>query len=478
LYVLRMLFAPIKCRVFKITRSAVGVNRDVFWMDGIDSSPSNSTGVIANAKRLLEELEGISIEFDNWIAGIRARVFPNSNDGLVADALEVTQFRNTKEPYISVGAIKPFADSESLQHIARAIQQEIANELSRMRWLRVRLTEVRAEDCKFYHLSGIISESLKGRQLSMNLVDADDGGAIVWSGKFSMEQSEQLEVISSVASEVAGLIDPEISRVEFLRAQHSKQHELSKNGALLLAISKVYSFEQMSWRSAGRLIDQAIAADSYDSRALAYKSLHILTGAAQGWYSHSQKPLEDARYFSDKAIRNDSYNSIALSVGAHVSSFGERNFELALSNFDKAENSNPACGITQAYKSLTHSYLQNIEVARIAIDKARDTLVYDPYWSFIDACETVHLFFAEDFDAAIHQADRVLIYRPTFTNILKIKILSLCAVGDIQSATRTHEELLKLEPNFWWKKFFATYPFAKKDFSDSIISRVPSEFLA
>ena len=78
LYVLRMVFSSTKCAVFRSTRSAVGVNRAAFWVDGIDSPPSSTKGMTANAKKLLEELEGISVEFDNWIVGIRARIIPNT----------------------------------------------------------------------------------------------------------------------------------------------------------------------------------------------------------------------------------------------------------------------------------------------------------------------------------------------------------------------------------------------------------------
>jgi tetratricopeptide (TPR) repeat protein len=262
-----------------------------------------------------------------------------------------------------------------------------------------------------------------------------------------------------------------------LKAERDGAFKRSRNGSLLLAVSGIYSFEKGGWMAAGELISQALRENDYDARALSYKALHIITGAAQGWYDRRQEALADARYFSEKAVRTDRLNSIALSVRAHVMSFGSKDFESALSGFMAAEQANPACGITQAYKSLTLSYMHFTDESQRAIDKARDTLVYDPYWSFIDACEVVQKFFSGDFDSAVLLSDRVLAFRETFSNIVKIKVLSLSATGAVEDAIRTHRYLLTVEPSFSWVDHFNRYPFSDTTFREKIWHCLPREVL-
>jgi len=450
---------------------SLSINKDQVWIDGLSIRTQEKFELTSRIESLFEQLEGISSEFDEWINEKRKEISDSAN--FVQVSKDTITSKPVAEPLsISVEKFRLLHAPSTTSELTEAFQQEIANELSRLRWLKIRVENAPATKKSTYRLNGSIFYDSPNRVISVQLVDCMDENRIFWSIKHKFVGDLNYSHVNEFATQIAKRIDPEIGFLEYHRAFQKHHPERSANEELMLAAGKIYAFEKSNWFEAGESIERAKNQLADDARVLSFKALHLVTGLAQGWTKNNENTLAEIEQISNTAILSDPHNSIALSVHGHLKSFVQHRSDEALDLFKKAEMHNPNCGLTQVYKSLTLAYLGNVDESFMAISKARDTLVYDPYWSFIDACDVVASFFSKNFEKSVILANKVLLSRPTFTNIRKIKLISLYCLEREAEANTELQVLLEQEPNFNLTQHFLNYPFYDPNFKEFLKIKV------
>ncbi len=437
-------------------RDMLRLNNPLIWIDGVTGR--NERAIHEPRAGFLENLRGLSQEFDRWIGGQEAQLISARTNILVS-----LQERTPDTKVIGVLPITILGRSESQQSlIASELTQQLAMAISRMRWFKVGIVNSGQPVGVAYYLTGSLSAIAAESTLRMTLYKRDEVDLVIWSKSYKSSNNDDIHCIGHIASDVARSIDPELIYLETGLAVKRKVEQLSFREKFLRAIPLIYAFEFNAWRESETLLRECRTADPENARIAAYLALSILTGVAQGW-KLSGVPLQESEQLARLASRLDPYDSIAHAVLAHITAFSYHDFQMAQRMFARAVSINPSCGITQLYLSLTMSYMENNSESWKAISAARDSLIYDPYWSIIDACESIHYFFCGDMDTAILKAQAVLSMRPTFTNIRKLLILGHCLKSERASAVQQHEILLKQHPKFSWGEHFSTYPFYNAD---------------
>jgi hypothetical protein len=164
LYTLQKLFMETNLPLFRTTRSTVGLNKEYFWLDGL-GAPGKLQPETVLAPSFLEELEGISAAFDMWIDEVRR----DSTGTLRAGVKGISQRFPVIEDLPSsvyVGPIAILEPNAQLEVLLNAVRQEIANELSKVRWLRIRLAYNIPANEAGYFLSGNFSQGFGGAVVS------------------------------------------------------------------------------------------------------------------------------------------------------------------------------------------------------------------------------------------------------------------------------------------------------------------------
>jgi TolB-like protein len=453
---MRRTLTTVSCDLLVSHRDTLRLENSLIWIDGVTgrAHPAGCSPGIS----FLESLKGISQEFDRWIAEQETRL-----------EISVPSIRQSAasrgQPDTTVIAVVPIAllgkPAKLKTLVAGELTQQLAMAISRMRWFKVGIINAERAAGVAYYLTGSLSMSGPGSVLRMTLFKRGEVDLVIWSKTFEA-QSDDIHRIGQIASEVAASIDPELIYLETLSSNRKSIEELSFREKFLRAIPLIYAFEFNSWKASEALLRECMLAEPENARIAAYLALSLLTGVAQGWVQ-SSAPLLEAERFAHLAVTLDPHDSIAHAVFAHILAFSYHKFQDAEKTFARAVSVNPSCGITQMYRSLTLSYMENRVESWDAICAARSALIYDPYWSIIDACESIHNFFCGDIVQTINKARDVLAKRPTFTNIRKILIIALCLESARSTAEEQQKILLEQHPDFSWNEHFLTYPFYKSE---------------
>lgn len=460
-----------KKNVIGSDKTNIWLDRSAIWIDRIDSLTEKSQNTISPS-HFLEEIEGISKEFDEWIAKTRTSLCKNTEVFIKPNLID-----SAKEGVsIIVSEFEVFGSKGNEVRFGRVLQQEVANELSRARWIDVHVGLESQKNYVGYFLGGLILFGNGTNKITLQLLHSNNYQKIVWFKDFYFSDEIGIEFIEEISSKVVSEVDPEIHNLELRNAKTADNESRSFNGKLMIAVSRIYDFEEVNWRKAEKTFGEYHKLFPRNSRVNAYRSLHLITGLAQGWVLVNEENISLVNNLAETATTIDPKNSIALSIRGHIESFINHDFDKALGLFDIAHVYNPNCGISKIYRSLTHSYIGNVKTSAELLRDARQVLVYDPYWSFIDACESVRLFFANSFQSQCSLAQSVLCMRPTFTNIRKIKIMSHCMLEEPELALKEFDTLILHEKDFNWDNFFSNYPWYSLKFKHKVRERIDKVF--
>jgi TolB-like protein len=484
LFEIRMSLAPAHENLIGIERDRIWLDRQRVWVDGIsqradiDSIPAGlEPGRFAD--RLLETLTGLDPRFDEWIISTRRAVeayldanhrSPPATDstesthgGLVAgkrrQAVLPEQMARglviSVVPFVQMSASGP----DNSSHFA--LTQEILTTLARCRWLQVRLSTPDARGDTQYRLEGYISHTSGSCHIAVRLIDQTNRDVIVWRTNIRAPSPLQYETIAEVTEKVVEQLDPEILAIETRKAVRRPSASPDAYQCVLSAIPLIYSFKFDAWRQATQLLRQATEIDPQDGRALAFSALCRLTGLAQGWSTSPQDDLHLVGREAERGAACDPHDSLALALYAHVQSFLRHDFDGALNLYERAIRSNPSCGFSWGYSSLTFAYLGRTDEASRRIARAQAIMIHDPFSSFIDAFNTVIYFFKQDWATTISLSRHHLERQPSLHNLRKLLIGALCFQGKFADAQREARLLSEFEPQFDWVTYLQTYPFGR-----------------
>ncbi len=252
------------------------LNNPLIWIDGVTGR--NEQAIHEPRADFLENLRGLSQEFDRWIGGQEAQLISARTN--IRGSL---QERTPDTKVIAVLPITILGRSESQQSlIASELTQQLAMAISRMRWFKVGIVNSQQPVGVAYYLTGSLSAIGAESTLRMTLFNRDEVDLVIWSKSYKASASD-IHCIGHIASDVARSIDPELIYLETGLAAKRKVEQLSFREKFLRAIPLIYAFEFNAWRESETLLRECRTADPENARIAAYLALSILTGVAQGW---------------------------------------------------------------------------------------------------------------------------------------------------------------------------------------------------
>ena len=420
-------------------------------------------------------------------------VEPSSETRALADAIRTFSARQPDNK-LAVPSIRPHAESSQIhlppshrrrlrlgvlpflatrakddQNFALSLSQEIAAGLARFRWFDViapsslvrspsahlneDLLKQKALD---YVVDGNLSGNGKRFQISVRLLDVTQFGCPVWSDCFELTIDDLDRLDEQVTARIVGRIDPVIL---FIEGQPRRRKSPGATGLLLRAMPLMYTMERDKYEQAGRLISRAMKLDPENAMVLAWAAHWQVYHVGQGWSDAPAQALAVAQKYALSAIKLDPENAEALGIYAHVCSFLEKDFDLALHYFERALRVNPNLAFVWALSALTYCYVGDPKTALQRLERHRDLTPIEPYPSLFDNPYAIAYLIKRDYEQAAIFGRRVTKARPEFVNGYKPLIAALGHLGRKDEAKLYVDKLLSLEPGFTVDRFGQVYPF-------------------
>jgi TolB-like protein/Tfp pilus assembly protein PilF len=383
------------------------------------------------------------------------RVFAISSTGMVVPARTELQGK-THQPQNRL-AVLPFVNMSpdpDNEYFSDGITEEILNALTKVDGLQVTSrTSVFAfkgkqEDIRDIAITLNVDKVLEGSvrkagnrvRITAQLINAADGYHL-WSETYDRNLNDIFEVQDEISGIIANKLRENLSN-------HQKSQTLVKPStqnieAYTHYLKGLHFLNKMTPADSRRAITSFEQAISIEPRyALAY----AMTAAA---YSElgamgqmmPKRAFELAHQYADKALEFD--DSIAEShiakAGAYL--FYDWKFDSAFQELQKGRQINP--NVTSANQLLSFYYIM-MGKKEEAIEIMEEAVRLDPLSPIMNNQLGNVYVFAERYDDAIRQADKLLEINPQMRSSIELKGWATGMRGDWQSALKLFEEVHRL----------------------------------
>jgi DNA-binding SARP family transcriptional activator len=369
-------------------------------------------------------------------------------------------------------AMAPFValDDRVPVHLPLAIAQETAAALARFRWFDViapvSLRKLRESDADWGALAVQLDLDylvdarigLDGDELGVSVSLLEVAGSIrsVWSDKLTLSLSSASRFPEIVVAPLVARIDPIIL---FMEGRHRSGRNLTDaTGYLLEAIPLMYGLEREGYERAGRLLEQALAAEPDNPVIPAWCAFWWMFRIGQGWTDAVTEALQQAEAMCLLAIRLDPTNAQAVGIYAHLCAFYHHDFDNALHYFDLSQRLNPNLAFVWALSAATYCYIGDPDAALARLRRYRNLAPFDPYYGLFESLYTMAYTFKGDYDQAATIGRRAVRSHPDFVNGYKPLIAALGHLGRREEAAFYIRELRSREPSFSVRGFLQSYP--------------------
>lgn len=371
-------------------------------------------------------------------------------------------------------AVLPFTNLSPLQedeYFADGVVEEITAALSRIRDFFV----ISRQSAYSYKESSLDARQI-GRELGVNyLVEGSvrrggdqyritvqlvetKSGTQLWSDRYEGDQSQQFDLQDSIASRVAGAINPSIRASEIRYAKRASPTNRDAYYIVLRAFPHFWAHRAEDNRTALDLFDEALKCDPDYGVALAYKAW---CHAQQACYLWSEKPLNDRELAIQTAERAaivvDDHAGALIAIGATYS-IASTERELAKSFIDKALKIDPnnawgwlRAGWLGVLFGDTENALENFERAMVL--SPQDPFMFNVYFGMAAA-------HAKDgkLDTAISLVEKGLRAGPGVTWAYRMLAAFCTLAGDEDRASEAIDKLFEQNPGLTIERLKAGMP--------------------
>jgi TolB-like protein/DNA-binding SARP family transcriptional activator len=303
-----------------------------------------------------------------------------------------------------------------------------------------------------YVLSGSIRIIADRLRLIVTLTDAV-GGATLWISRVDESFSDLLEVQSRLAEKIVRSVAPHVRSAELKRVRIKHPAHQGAYDLLLRAQESMHSPLRSVFESAERLLEEAIAQEPDYAAALAWLAHWHVMRVGQGWSPDDAHDAAQADRHARRAVECDATEPLALAVQGHVSSYFHKDFDQALSCFERALQVNPNASRAWLWSAYTHAWIGCGSQAVQNVVRAMDLSPYDPLVCAYSGGASLAYLADGQYARAVEFAMRCIRENRGYTTAYKALVLGLVLSGRETEARNPANQLRVLEPTFTVQQF-------------------------
>src|ERR1700720_4223194 len=361
------------------------------------------------------------------------------------------------KPSIAVLPFQNMSGDPEQEYFADGMVEEIITALSRIRWLfviarnssftykgrSVGVKQVGRELGVRYVLEGSVRKGGNRVRITAQLIDATTG-AHLWADRFDGLLEDVFELQDKVAISVAGIIEPTLRQSEIDRARRKRPDSLDAYELYLRALPCAVAAMPEDADKALPLLDKAIDlepdfAAAHAMIAWCHEQRYLRGGMQE---ETKNAALRHARH----AIAAGGDDAVALATAGFVIAVAGRDFETALTAFDRSFALSSSSALALSFSSIVRAWKGDDAIAVEHGNRALrlspfDPLIYLPYVGLAYA----H-FAAGRFEEAVAAASLAIQSNPRFS---VPQILHAAALGSLdrsEDAKTVVQRLIELQP--------------------------------
>jgi TolB-like protein/Tfp pilus assembly protein PilF len=437
-------------------------------LDSRVKSARRALGDDGKAQRLIRTVHGQGFRL---VADVRvaATAAPTSPAADAKPSIAVLPFRFVGDP-------SPYAT------IADALPDELIAELARLRWLFV---IARGSSFRFrsdpldhaaigaalgvrYCLAGVVEIADKRLAVTVQLVDARDGG-VVWGDRHESALADVHATRAAILARVTAALELQIPLHEARAARSRPPESLDAWAAYHLGLQHMFRFHRTDNAVAGELFRRAVAEDPSFARAHAGLSFVHFQNAFLRYTPDRTTERDQARRSAERSVELDPLDPFAnLTMGRSFWLDGE--LDTGLAWLERAITLSPSYAQGIYARAWTHALSGRGSVGKEDADLAMTLSPLDPLHYAMTATRALaHVACGEDADAA-EWAERAARAPGAHVLIAVIAAAAHALHGDGVRATAWAANVRERNPAITAADFFRSFPFADTTARERIAS--------
>jgi adenylate cyclase len=361
------------------------------------------------------------------------------------------------KPSIAVLPFQNMSGDPEQEYFADGMVEEIITALSRIRWLFVIARNSsftykgRAVDVKQvgrelgvrYVLEGSVRKGGNRVRITAQLIDATRG-AHLWADRFDGLLEDVFELQDKVAISVAGVIEPALRQSEIERARRQRPDSLDAYDLYLRALPCAVTAMPEDADKALPLLGKAIELEPDFAAAHAMiawcHEQRYLRGGMQ------EETRNTALRHARQAIAAGGDDAAALAIAGFVIAVCGRDFETALTAFDRSFTLSSSSALALSLSSMVRAWRGDDAIAVEHGNRALRLSPFDP-WLYLPYVGLAYAHFAAGrFEETVAAASLASQSNPRFTVPLILHAAALGSLNRTEEAKAVVQRLLELQP--------------------------------
>lgn len=309
-----------------------------------------------------------------------------------------------------------------------------------------------------YVLNGTVRRSGDQLRLSVQLTDVATS-SVIWAEKYEVSVAEVFLVQDEIAVQIVGKIATHVRKTEIRRALRKSPENLNAYDYLLRALDLLYRLDFGSFSQARALLEKACEEDDAYAAPYAFLAHWHIFNIGEGWSTDSDADGKEMIRLSTCAIERDPANALALAIQGHGRAMFYRDYDAALSFFDRAIAQSPNSSWAWMFSSGAYGFIGQ---AGAGVERAERAIRLSPLdqQAFFNLCFLAQNHYLNDsFDESIRWARKALYLNPRIGVAARMAAASLVALGRHDEARSTAELHGKVLPGFRLSDYERRCPF-------------------
>jgi adenylate cyclase len=309
-----------------------------------------------------------------------------------------------------------------------------------------------------YVLTGSVRRAGARLRIAAELADVESQ-TVLWSDKVDGRTSRLFELQDRLSEKTVTTLAPHVRAAEIRRALRKRPENLDAYDYMLRGLDLLYRLRRSEFDSARRMFDKAIALDSTYAAPYTLAAMWHSIRVGQGWSGDETADYEMVMCMAGAALERDPFDARALALCGHVRALRFRDYDGAITLFDRATAASPNSAVAWVRSSPTYSYLGKPAEAKRRALLALRLSPLDPHLFYTHAALALAAYTAGEFEQAATWGSKARSQNARFTANLRVLAASLAAAGRRDEASEAAAALMGVEPAFRVEPFCASYPF-------------------
>lgn len=280
-------------------------------------------------------------------------------------------------------------------------------------------------------------------RLMIDLLTGDQGIS-VWS---TSQVFSPAELNAQGSAAINGMIAQAVIQIgRHLRAR-ATQPDMAMAGQLIECIYQIFDLSADELSKAEETLTK-LNKEQPNAKTFAWMAFAKSFQIGQRFSPDAASQIAEAHYFASRALEEDEYDPLVLSLAAHIHSYLFSEFDHAASLYERALKIDPEQAIGWDLYATMHAYTGRNDTSLAMASWGQHLGGNTPLSYYFDTTKCMAAALSGDHKTAIAAGQKALIQRPEFNSILRYLISSHAHLGDHQAVEDLREKLHSVEPDF------------------------------